>query len=159
MPIVIANANSPVKIKTSTAVVTVAQVRQEIALRIERFLVSYCIESVARITKREKTKIFSQCDECHNSLQENSTITSKPITHIETTENCIECHQKAYEDWKGSDHDLAMDTAHMASVLGDFNDAEIIRNGQTHKAYQTPSHKHKLQHPDSEPQQYNSPHH
>lgn len=48
---------------------------------------------------------------------------------------CIECHEKEFEDWKGSDHDLAMDFATSKSVYGDFNQAEINRNGQIHKAY------------------------
>ena len=50
-------------------------------------------------------------------------------------EACIECHQAEYNDWKGSDHDLAMDFANDTTVLGDFNNAKLIRNSQTHKAY------------------------
>ncbi len=50
-------------------------------------------------------------------------------------ETCIECHKAEYNDWKGSDHDLAMDYATDSSVLGDFNNAVLIRNNQTHKAY------------------------
>ena len=49
--------------------------------------------------------------------------------------SCIECHKKEYEDWTGSDHDLARDTASAMSVIGDFANAEIKRNGQIHKAY------------------------
>ena len=48
---------------------------------------------------------------------------------------CIECHQKAYDDWLGSDHDLAMDFANDTTVLGDFNNATLIRDSQTHKFY------------------------
>ena len=48
---------------------------------------------------------------------------------------CIECHQVEYNDWKGSDHDLAMDYATDSTVLGDFNNATLIRNNQTHKFY------------------------
>lgn len=50
-------------------------------------------------------------------------------------EACIECHKKAYDDWTGSDHDLAMDFANDTSVLGDFNDATLIREDQIHKCY------------------------
>ena len=50
--------------------------------------------------------------------------------------SCIECHKKEYQDWKGSDHDKAMDFANDSSVLGNFNNATLIRpNGQVHKAY------------------------
>lgn len=48
---------------------------------------------------------------------------------------CIECHQQEYEDWKGSDHDLAMDLATDEFVKGDFNNAILERAGQVHKAY------------------------
>lgn len=48
---------------------------------------------------------------------------------------CIECHKKEFEDWKGSDHDLAMDTASNSSVIGNFNNAEIKRGDQIHQAY------------------------
>lgn len=48
---------------------------------------------------------------------------------------CIECHKTEYNDWKGSDHDLSMDIATDSSVLGDFNNAELRRGNQVHKAF------------------------
>jgi len=50
-------------------------------------------------------------------------------------ETCIECHQPEYDDWTGSDHDLAMDYATDSTVLGDFNDATLFANNQTNKFY------------------------
>jgi len=50
-------------------------------------------------------------------------------------EACIECHEAEYNDWLGSDHDLAMDYANDSTVLGDFNDAILERDGQVHKFY------------------------
>ncbi len=50
-------------------------------------------------------------------------------------ESCIECHQDEYHSWKGSDHDLAMDTATDETVLGDFNNAEFERDGFVSKMY------------------------
>ena len=50
-------------------------------------------------------------------------------------ESCIECHQKEYDSWKGSDHDMAMDTATEETVLGDFNNAEFERNGFVSRMY------------------------
>jgi len=50
-------------------------------------------------------------------------------------ESCIECHEAEYKDWTGSDHDLAMDYATDSTVLGDFNNVVLQRNGQTHKFY------------------------
>jgi predicted CXXCH cytochrome family protein len=51
------------------------------------------------------------------------------------SKSCIECHKLAYDLWLQSDHYFAMDTASETSVLGDFNDAELEFNGQTHKFY------------------------
>ena len=48
---------------------------------------------------------------------------------------CIECHQKEYRLWKGSDHDSAMAVASDTSVAGDFNNAEFTFNGKTSKFY------------------------
>jgi predicted CXXCH cytochrome family protein len=48
---------------------------------------------------------------------------------------CIECHQKEYRLWKGSDHDSAMAVASDTSVVGDFNNAEFTVNGITTKFY------------------------
>jgi tetratricopeptide (TPR) repeat protein len=48
---------------------------------------------------------------------------------------CIECHQKEYRLWKGSDHDNAMMVASDSSVLGNFNNAEFIYEGKTSKFY------------------------
>ena len=48
---------------------------------------------------------------------------------------CIECHQKEYRLWKGSDHDSAMAVASDTSVRGNFNNAEFTFNGKTSKFY------------------------
>ncbi len=50
-------------------------------------------------------------------------------------QTCIECHEKEYHLWVGSDHDNAMDTAIASTVLGDFNDAEFHRNGFTSRFF------------------------
>ena len=42
---------------------------------------------------------------------------------------CISCHSEAYADWKGSDHDLAMQVAGDATVLGDFDNVETTLDG------------------------------
>jgi predicted CXXCH cytochrome family protein len=48
---------------------------------------------------------------------------------------CIECHQKEFRLWKGSDHDKAMSVATDSSVLGNFNNEEFTYNGITSKFY------------------------
>ncbi|RLD54243.1 MAG: hypothetical protein DRJ05_15030, partial [Bacteroidetes bacterium] len=51
------------------------------------------------------------------------------------SQTCIECHADEYHAWKGSDHDMAMDTAIAETVLGDFNDAEFERDGFVSRMY------------------------
>jgi len=48
------------------------------------------------------------------------------------SENCAKCHQGAYQDWMGSDHQLAMQLPTDQTVLGDFNNA-------THELFGTTS--------------------
>ncbi len=45
--------------------------------------------------------------------------------------SCRECHAAAYEKWKGSDHERAMDVATEQTVLGDFNDVTFTHRGKT----------------------------
>lgn len=42
---------------------------------------------------------------------------------------CIQCHKTAYQEWKRSDHDLAMQIANDSTVLGNFNDVRITLDG------------------------------
>ncbi len=50
-------------------------------------------------------------------------------------EQCISCHEAAYQDWLGSHHDRAMDIANETTVRGDFNDTEFERNGTVSRFY------------------------
>ena len=50
-------------------------------------------------------------------------------------DQCISCHETAYQSWLGSDHDLAMDVADETTVRGDFNDTEFERAGITSRFY------------------------
>jgi predicted CXXCH cytochrome family protein len=43
--------------------------------------------------------------------------------------NCISCHKKESELWKGSHHDLAMQTANDSTVLGNFNNYKATIDG------------------------------
>ena len=45
--------------------------------------------------------------------------------------SCKSCHAQAYDDWKLSDHFLAMQPANDSSVLGDFNNTTFIADGVT----------------------------
>ncbi|MCK5857596.1 MAG: tetratricopeptide repeat protein [Bacteroidales bacterium] len=64
-----------------------------------------------------------------------TTQSSKNTAKYVGKETCIACHEAEYNDWKGSDHDLAMDYANDTTVLGDFNNANLQRGNQLHKCY------------------------
>ena len=48
---------------------------------------------------------------------------------------CAECHTDEAAAWRGSHHDLAMDTATASTVLGDFDDATYTHAGVTTRFY------------------------
>ncbi|UMB54028.1 tetratricopeptide repeat protein [Lutibacter sp. A64] len=47
------------------------------------------------------------------------------------SKNCIECHQTEYNEWMGSDHQLAMQLPTDSTVLGDFNNIKYTIYGVT----------------------------
>lgn len=49
--------------------------------------------------------------------------------------SCRECHDPYFDMWKGSHHDLAMQPATKQTVLGDFDDAEMIQYGVVSRFY------------------------
>ena len=51
------------------------------------------------------------------------------------TAACTECHAEVDAEWRGSDHDLAMDVANEATVLGRFDDIEFTSHGLTSRFY------------------------
>lgn len=48
---------------------------------------------------------------------------------------CASCHQEEYKLWKGSHHELAMQIANDATVLGDFSDVEFEYFGSKTSLY------------------------
>jgi len=58
-----------------------------------------------------------------------------PDSHFLGDNNCKECHQKEYKDWKGSHHDKAMQLADSTSVLGNFNNEKFTSQGVTSHFY------------------------
>jgi len=50
-------------------------------------------------------------------------------------ESCKECHQKQYDLFKGSDHDMAMDVAVDSTVLGNFNNVSFTQGGITSRFF------------------------
>jgi hypothetical protein len=46
-------------------------------------------------------------------------------------QTCAECHQKEFQDWTGSDHQLAMALPSDQTVRGDFNNSVFSNYGVT----------------------------
>ncbi len=58
------------------------------------------------------------------------------VAHYVGGDQCISCHPKEFDDWHGSDHDLAMDYATDKSVEGNFNNAVFTdREGVTSRFF------------------------
>jgi len=55
--------------------------------------------------------------------------------HFVGGETCIECHKIEYDFWLNSDHDQAMEIASNETVLGDFDDAVLISEGDTNRFF------------------------
>ncbi len=48
---------------------------------------------------------------------------------------CKSCHEKAWTDWRASDHFRAMEPANDSTVLGDFNNAVLTADGVTSRFF------------------------
>ena len=67
--------------------------------------------------------------------RQDRTASSKDSAFV-PNQTCAECHQQQFDDWSGSDHDLAMQHASEDSVLGDFDDATFTHFDQTTRFFQ-----------------------
>jgi tetratricopeptide (TPR) repeat protein len=68
-------------------------------------------------------------------LNLNSDKAENPEVTFSGGKSCIECHQKEYHLWKGSDHDKAMADATDSTVLGNFNNAQFTFAGKTSRFF------------------------
>lgn len=71
---------------------------------------------------------------CSNSSKKDGYVDSKKVTSVHRDgyvgdDQCMACHKQAFDTWKGSDHDLAMQIANQETMLADFNDVEITLDG------------------------------
>jgi Tfp pilus assembly protein PilF len=62
---------------------------------------------------------------------------SRQTAEYRGRESCRECHQKEYDLFQGSDHDMAMDLATEETVLGDFNNVFFTHFGVTSRFYRS----------------------
>ena len=75
------------------------------------------------------TVIISFLAGCHPS-EDQQAFSVSSSTYV-GAEACKSCHQSAYNDWKLSDHFLAMQPANDSTMLGDFNNATFKADGVT----------------------------
>ncbi|MBW2397276.1 MAG: hypothetical protein JRG95_23765, partial [Deltaproteobacteria bacterium] len=54
----------------------------------------------------------------------------EPVPEFVGVEACASCHPEETERWRGSHHDLAMQEAGPATVLGDFGDVTFEHRGE-----------------------------
>jgi len=69
---------------------------------------------------------------CHDKNIDAGHTKTNPFAGSQT---CRQCHAKEYTDWKGSDHDLAMQKATANSVLADFNHTHFSSKGIDYKFF------------------------
>ncbi len=81
------------------------------------------------ITCNRSKKSYKSASE--STLQKSTAFTSEYVGR----ESCKSCHEKQYDLFSGSDHDLAMDSATTETVLGDFNNVVFTHLGITSHFY------------------------
>jgi predicted CXXCH cytochrome family protein len=62
-------------------------------------------------------------------------VAESPATFVDER-SCLECHASQVQAWVGSHHDLAMQEATAATVLGDFADARFSKDGVQTRFFQ-----------------------
>jgi tetratricopeptide (TPR) repeat protein len=62
-------------------------------------------------------------------------VQAAPEARYVGSERCAPCHKAAFDKWKGSHHQLAMQAARLGTVLGDFDDATFPLRGKTWKFF------------------------
>lgn len=67
--------------------------------------------------------------------RDNAGSAGRPAAQYVGQSACAACHQAEAEQWRGSDHDLAMQVVNEKTVLGDFNDARFTYAGVTSTFY------------------------
>lgn len=72
---------------------------------------------------------FSSCD--HPPVDEGVEKTPNVPGKIAVSKDCAVCHETEYQDWLGSHHDKALQTANDSSVLGNFDNATFQKDGIT----------------------------
>jgi len=87
--------------------------------------------------------VYTLLESCGTSVSENQlpkeTSGNGTIGDFVGSTTCKSCHGKEFNDWKQSDHYLAMLHAHDTTVLGDFNNTTFVADGVTSKFFKRDS--------------------
>ena len=67
--------------------------------------------------------------------QEDTITNPRQTAEYSGRESCKECHEKEYNLFQGSDHDMAMDVASAETMLGNFNDVTFTNFGITSRFF------------------------
>ena len=73
--------------------------------------------------------LFSSCDEAKKEYDAVQNDVTHYVDGYTGDKHCSSCHEKEFNDWKGSHHELAMQIANDSTVLGDFNDVSTKIDG------------------------------
>ena len=77
----------------------------------------------------------SRCRCCARARRHRRGATEAAAPTFVGSTTCRECHAAAYDKWKGSDHERAMDVATEQTVLGDFSDVTFTHRGITSRFF------------------------
>jgi len=72
---------------------------------------------------------------CNNKQEQYKLVNNEVHTYVDGyvgDDKCKTCHEKEYDLWRGSHHDLAMQIANDSTVLGNFNDISTTIDGVTY---------------------------
>lgn len=82
--------------------------------------------------------LFVSLEGCNTRPEDKQTASTETVNAPAAfvgSANCQSCHAKEFNDWKLSDHYLAMQHAHDSTVLGDFNNTSFTADGVTNKFF------------------------
>jgi tetratricopeptide (TPR) repeat protein len=73
--------------------------------------------------------VLSSCNKKQEQYKQVNNEVGKYVDGYVGDDKCRACHEEAFDLWKGSHHDLAMQVANDSTVLGDFNDISTTIDG------------------------------
>ena len=81
------------------------------------------------------TTAYYGCGSREESTEKRGAKRASIQTAFVKNDTCAECHQKQYQEWSGSHHDLAMQTVTDKTVFGDFNETSFTHFGVTSRFF------------------------